>query len=81
MAVWLGHRTDRASGHHVNRAEAFYGERLGLRKLYCYGDLTFFDCAGIRLLLEKVGTGFKVTAGRNPFSKSRLRYAICPAVA
>jgi methylmalonyl-CoA/ethylmalonyl-CoA epimerase len=37
----------------VDRAEAFYGDVLGLRKLYRYGDLTFFDCAGVRLLLEK----------------------------
>jgi methylmalonyl-CoA/ethylmalonyl-CoA epimerase len=38
----------------VDRAEAFYGNVLGLRKLYRYGDLTFFDCAGVRLLLEKL---------------------------
>jgi methylmalonyl-CoA/ethylmalonyl-CoA epimerase len=37
----------------VDRAEAFYEERLGLRKLYRFGDLTFFDCAGVRLMLEK----------------------------
>ena len=37
----------------VDRAEAFYEGKLGLRKLYRYGDLTFFDCAGVRLLLEK----------------------------
>lgn len=37
----------------VDRAEAFYRDTLGLRKLYRYGDLTFFDCAGVRLLLEK----------------------------
>jgi methylmalonyl-CoA/ethylmalonyl-CoA epimerase len=37
----------------IDRAEAFYGEVLGLRKLYRFGDLTFFDCAGVRLLLEK----------------------------
>ena len=37
----------------VDRAETFYGDVLGLRKLYRYGDLTFFDCAGVRLLLEK----------------------------
>ena len=36
------------------RAKAFYGGVLGLRKLYRFGDLTFFDCAGVRLLLEKV---------------------------
>jgi methylmalonyl-CoA/ethylmalonyl-CoA epimerase len=38
----------------VDRSEAFYGTALGLRKMYRYGDLTFFDCAGVRLLLEKV---------------------------
>jgi methylmalonyl-CoA/ethylmalonyl-CoA epimerase len=37
----------------VDRAEAFYGGVLGFRKLYRYGDLAFFDCAGVRLLLEK----------------------------
>src|SRR5262245_30853171 len=37
----------------VDRAEAFYAEKIGLRKLYRFGDLTFFDCAGVRLLLDK----------------------------
>lgn len=37
----------------VDRAEEFYGDKLGLRKLYRFGDLTLFDCAGVRLLLEK----------------------------
>jgi methylmalonyl-CoA/ethylmalonyl-CoA epimerase len=37
----------------VDRAEAFYEKALGLRKLYRFGDLTFFDCAGVRLMLEK----------------------------
>ena len=37
----------------VDRAERFYESTLGLRKLYRYGDLTFFDCCGVRLLLEK----------------------------
>jgi catechol 2,3-dioxygenase-like lactoylglutathione lyase family enzyme len=37
----------------VDKAEAFYEGTLGLRKLYRYGDLTFFDCCGVRLLLEK----------------------------
>jgi methylmalonyl-CoA/ethylmalonyl-CoA epimerase len=40
----------------VDRAEAFYGKVIGLRKLYRFGDLTFFDCAGVRLLLEKSAT-------------------------
>jgi len=37
----------------VDRAEAFYEKVLGLRKLYRFGDPTFFDCTGVRLLLEK----------------------------
>jgi methylmalonyl-CoA/ethylmalonyl-CoA epimerase len=37
----------------VDRAEAFYRDTLRLRHLYRFGDLTFFDCAGVRLLLEK----------------------------
>jgi catechol 2,3-dioxygenase-like lactoylglutathione lyase family enzyme len=38
----------------TDRSEAFYEKVLGLRKLYRYGDLSFFDCARVRLLLEKV---------------------------
>jgi methylmalonyl-CoA/ethylmalonyl-CoA epimerase len=38
----------------VDRSEAFYGEVMGLRKLYRFGDLSFFDCAGVRLFLDKV---------------------------
>jgi methylmalonyl-CoA/ethylmalonyl-CoA epimerase len=37
----------------VDVAEAFYRDLLGLRHLYRFGDLTFFDCAGVRLLIEK----------------------------
>ena len=37
----------------LDRAEAFYEGTLGLRKLYRFDDLTYFDCAGVRLLLEK----------------------------
>jgi methylmalonyl-CoA/ethylmalonyl-CoA epimerase len=37
----------------VDRSEAFYEKVIGLRKLYRFGDLTFFDCAGVRLLLDK----------------------------
>jgi methylmalonyl-CoA/ethylmalonyl-CoA epimerase len=38
----------------TDRAEAFYEKVIGLRKLYRFGDLSFFDCAGVRLLLDKV---------------------------
>lgn len=37
----------------VDRAERFYGTILGLRRLYRFGDLLFFDCAGVRLMLER----------------------------
>lgn len=37
----------------VDRSEQFYESVLGLRKLFRFGDLSFFDCAGVRLLLEK----------------------------
>ena len=40
----------------VDRAEEFYLGKLKLRKLYRFGDLTFFDCAGVRLMLEKAHT-------------------------
>ncbi len=36
----------------VDRSERFYETALGLRKLYRYGDLSFFDCAGVRLLIS-----------------------------
>ena len=36
----------------TDRAEAFYENVIGLRKLYRFGDLSFFDCAGVRLLLD-----------------------------
>ena len=40
----------------VDRAEKFFAEVMGFRKLFRFGDLSFFDCAGVRLLLEKAGS-------------------------
>lgn len=40
----------------IDLAEKFYEETLMLRKLYRYGNLAFFDCAGVRLLVEKGGS-------------------------
>ena len=37
----------------VDRAETFFAEILGLTRLYRFGDLAFFDCAGVRLMLAK----------------------------
>lgn len=36
----------------VARAEAFYRDVLGVPHLFTFGQLAFFDCAGIRLLLD-----------------------------
>jgi DNA-binding CsgD family transcriptional regulator/catechol 2,3-dioxygenase-like lactoylglutathione lyase family enzyme len=33
---------------------AFYGETLGLRHLYTFGELAFFDCGGTRLYLHQM---------------------------
>ena len=46
------------------RSEAFYEQALGLRKLYRYGDLSFFDCAGVRLMLSPPENGAKVEPGQ-----------------
>lgn len=37
----------------ADRSEAFYANVLGLRKLFRFGGLVFFDCAGLRLLLDQ----------------------------
>jgi methylmalonyl-CoA/ethylmalonyl-CoA epimerase len=49
----------------TDRAEAFYEQILGLRKLYRYGDLSFFDCAGVRLMLSPPENGVKVEPGQS----------------
>ncbi len=42
----------------IERAKEFYGDVLGLKHLYTFGDLAFFDCDGVRLYLQRgeVGT-------------------------
>jgi DNA-binding CsgD family transcriptional regulator/catechol 2,3-dioxygenase-like lactoylglutathione lyase family enzyme len=37
----------------IAEAKRFYGEVLGLPHLYTFGNLTFFDCGGVRLFLEE----------------------------
>jgi methylmalonyl-CoA/ethylmalonyl-CoA epimerase len=58
----------------VDRAEDFYENVIGLRKLYRFGNLTFFDCAGVRLLLEKTHDG-------SPPSKAGVIYFRCADIA
>jgi len=37
----------------VERATAFYRDVLGLKFLFSAGQLAFFDCGGVRLMLDK----------------------------
>ena len=37
----------------VERATAFYRDVLGLRFLFAAGQLAFFDCGGVRLMLDR----------------------------
>ncbi len=46
-----------------DRSEQFYESVLGLRKLYRFGDLVFFDCAGVRLMLEQATNPGPVAPG------------------
>lgn len=39
----------------IQKAEHWYGEVLGLRHLYTFGKLAFFDCGGTRLFLTQEG--------------------------
>lgn len=48
----------------TDRSEAFYEHTLGLPKLYRYGDLAFFDCAGVRLMLSPPENGQPVTVAQ-----------------
>jgi predicted enzyme related to lactoylglutathione lyase len=41
------------NAHDVDRATAFYRDVLGIRHLFRAGDLSFFDCGGVRLMLDK----------------------------
>ncbi len=37
----------------IAEARRWYGEVLGLKHLYSFGDLAFFDCGGVRLFLSQ----------------------------
>ena len=39
----------------IAAAQHWYGEILGLKHLYSFGDLAFFDCGGTRLFLSQDG--------------------------
>jgi methylmalonyl-CoA/ethylmalonyl-CoA epimerase len=48
----------------IDRAERFYRDTLGLPLLFRFGNLAFFDCAGLRLMLEG---GHESTGKREQF--------------
>src|SRR5579872_2133159 len=37
----------------VNRATTFYRDKLGMKYMFAAGNIAFFDCGGIRLMLDK----------------------------
>ena len=37
----------------VPRATEFYRDKLGMKHLFSAGNLSFFDCGGVRLMLDK----------------------------
>src|SRR5215470_14197128 len=39
--------------HDVERAVAFYRDKLGLKFLFRAGTLAFFDCGGVRFMLSR----------------------------
>ena len=34
------------------RATEFYRDKLGMKLLFCAGPMSFFDCAGVRIMLS-----------------------------
>jgi methylmalonyl-CoA/ethylmalonyl-CoA epimerase len=40
------------AAHDIERATVFYRDKLGLPLLFTAGKLAFFDCGGIRLMLD-----------------------------
>ena len=50
----------------LERAKAWYTDVLGLRLLYAFPKLAFFDCAGTRLMLEDLFRAVDETAETSP---------------
>lgn len=69
----------------IAAAERWYRDVLGLRLLYSFGDLAFFDCDGTRLMLSQ-GDGaaesilyFRVADIRRAFADLTARGAVAVA--
>lgn len=77
MDVNIGHIGQIAlAATDVDRAEDFYGAKLGFRKLFRFGDLLFFDCAGVRLLIEKAQDAVKAAGSTIYFRCADLALAM-----
>jgi methylmalonyl-CoA/ethylmalonyl-CoA epimerase len=48
----------------IDRAERFYRDTLGLKALFRFSNLAFFDCEGVRLMLDG---GHESTGKREQF--------------
>lgn len=65
----------------VARATEFYRDKLGMKHLFSAGNLSFFDCGGVRLMLDKpekaeAGTSiiyFKVTEINGAYEQMKSR--------
>ena len=53
----------------VDLSEAFYGGQLGLRKLFRFGTLSFYDLAGVRLMLDQLAPGAAAPDGSPVYFK------------
>lgn len=62
----------------IQDAQRWYGEVLGLRHLYTFGTLAFFDCDGLRLFLSQ---GAAVTESMLYFRVADIRAAYAELVA
>ena len=59
----------------ADRSEAFYSEKLGFRKLFRFGNMVYFDCAGVRLWLDQVPPGQGLQASVLYFRCADIRLA------
>lgn len=57
----------------ADRSEEFYENTLGLPKLYRFGDLVFFDCGGVRLMLSG-------DDGEGPVASEQAIYFVSTAI-
>ena len=60
----------------ADRSEEFYEKALGLNKLFRFDDLIFFDCDGVRLMLEGGSTTVVDSGVCHYFSVENIESAV-----